>query len=234
MNFQKQLILITSVALSLSTQAAELVTRLDGAIEHRCSVTISNSEKSVTYKDFSSAVNSFKSLHGSIPASQRYRNDGNSTNRLITLNTRSSIRTIGNTYSNCMSLTLANSPVFAQASDVEKYLLNTEGGFVDVCWSSYDGSVGLSRTVTKIGTDSTGKDLITESSDHPLRQLPGLEINLAKRTLIAEGSSQRLSLNPTDYVTQRGSLVIEGDGSITRKIGDLTVEVNCLTQEKSF
>ena len=210
------------------------MTRLDGVIEHRCSIVVSSKGKKVSYQDFSSSVNSFRSSFGFIPAPQRYTSEGNRKDKIIRLNTKSSVQTVGNAYSNCMSLTLANSPVFAQASDAEGYLLSVDGGFIDVCWNNYDGSVGLSRTITKIGTDSTGRDILTESADHPLRQLPGVEINLAKRTLISQGSELRLSLNPTDDITQRGTLSIVGEGSIQRKIGDIDLEVNCSTRERIF
>ncbi|HWU43811.1 MAG TPA: hypothetical protein VN132_10245 [Bdellovibrio sp.] len=233
MKTKTQIIFAAIFALSFSSQAAEVVTSLEGVIQQRCSIKVSNKEESVTYQNFTSAVNTFKSIYGSVPAWQRYKVEGDSPRKTINLNTHSTIQTATSTYSNCMSLTLASNPVFAQAAEAEAYLLKVGDSLIDVCWINYDGSVGLSKKVTKVGKDGSGKDIFQEGPEHSLRQLPGIEINLAKRSIVRDGAGERLSLNGTDLLTKRASLVIEGDGVISQEIGDLSLEVICSTQEKS-
>lgn len=221
--------LITTLSLAMTTQAAELVTKLTGAIEHTCSIQVTVGENSVIYRDFTSAVNKYKSLNSAVPANQRYMVKNNGYQKEISLNAHTDHPVVGDTHSNCMSLALAQNPVFAFSADAKRYLLETDNSFIDICWSNFDGAVGLSRTITKTGTDE-----FAESSEHMIAQNPGLEINLAKRSVINEATGSRLSLNPTDLLTQRSSLFITGEGQINQNIGEINLQVHCTTQQRNF
>lgn len=234
MKTTQQMIIGAILSFGLFAQASEEMIRIDGAIKHNCTISLSNQNQNMTYKNFTSAVNTFKSMHNTVPASKRYNSEIDSTQTIITLNTHSAVKTLGNAYSNCMSLALARDPVFAQAGEAAKYLLSDSGGFIDVCWSNYDGLVGLSRAVTKVGTNKDGKAILEVGPERSIKQYPGLEINLAKRSVVHNSYGERLSLSPSDLLTNRSSLFIEGEGSISRKIGDVNLEVRCSIQEDVF
>jgi hypothetical protein len=225
-------VFIGAISTGLSAQAAELVTKTTATIEHRCSITVSSGNKSVTYLNFTPAVNTYSTVSGLLPANQRFKLETNGENKIINLNPNSRSITNGNSYSNCMSLVLAQDRPFAKPDDAKKYMLALDNKFIDVCWRNNDGTAGTSSTVSKVGVDKFGKDIITFSAEHHLHVIPFVEFTIAERSLVNDFSGPRLSLSPIDYlIANEESYQIRGEQSISGKIKNLNLDVNCSIEE---